>query len=42
MLNPDTEMDSRTVYTPDVEPMTQADMDELAALFSFLREEEAA
>lgn len=42
MLNPDEEMDSKTIYTPDLKPITQEEMDELADYFSFLFEEEKA
>lgn len=43
LSNPDEVMDSITeLYSPDLKPLTQEDMDELAELFSFLREEEAA
>lgn len=42
MLNPDEVMDSITVYTPDLEPMTKDDMDEIAEMFMFLCEEEKA
>lgn len=43
MQDPDEVMDSINVlYSPDLVPMTQEDMDELAELFSFLNEEKAA
>lgn len=43
MQDPDEAMDvMNEVYSPDLVPMTQEDMDEIAELFAFLREEEAA
>ncbi len=42
MSNPDEYMDSKTVYTPDLKPMTQEEMDELSAMFAYLFEEEKA
>ncbi len=43
MQDPDEAMDvMNEVYSPDLVPMTQEDMDEIASLFAFLREEKAA
>lgn len=42
MENPDEAMDSLTVYTPELRPITQEDMDEISAMFMFLCEEEKA
>lgn len=42
MLNPDEEMDSLNLYHPDLKPITQDELDELASLFAFLFEEEKA
>ncbi len=42
MLNPDEEMDSKDIYTPDLKPLTKEDMDEIAEMFAFLFDEEKA
>ncbi len=44
MQDPDTAMDKVNFnpYHSDLKPMTQDEMDELAEMFAFLREEEAA
>ena len=43
MLNPDEEMEGMPVlYSPDLAPLTEADMEEIADLFAFLCEDEKA
>lgn len=43
MSNPDEAMDNfNAVYSPDLKPLTQEDMDEISELFAFLCEDEKA